>query len=615
MRLPSPGSFLGALAALSLCAAASACFIKSDPNSPNPEGRPCATDRDCPQPQNACQVWTCYQEVCTAVAAARDTVLPKEAQVAGDCKILVCDGQGKSVAIADKTDEPAEDDNPCAEEACEDGQPAYPAVAVGTPCGKSGVCNGKGKCGVCLPEAQKCDGNTPATCSEDGAWVSQGACPAASPICSGASCIGIEEIAAGDSFSCGRLADGKVRCFGEPDGGKLGQQGARRISGLSGVVQVAAGGEHTCALMADQTVKCWGSNAAHQLGDDTKETRNWPAPVPRVSGVAQIAAGGEFTCARLADGTAVCWGANDTGQLGTGPATHGVSTVAGAVAGQPAAHDRPTEVIGLDGAVQLSLGRVHACARLSDSGVACWGNDVFGALGLGSPPPPPPPKTQAVPQPHPGTPIKPGGHPGAPIKPGGGPHPGTPGGPHPGGLAPHPMAPIKAASGAGTGSSVGTKSGPPLPAVKGLRDVVEVAAGAQHACARLKDGSVMCWGDNHRGQLGDGTTKAKTAPVKVKDLTNAVALALGGDHSCALLADGSVRCWGAGAKAQLGDPGNADHAEPFAVPGLSGATSLSSGAEHLCARMADGTYLCWGANESGELGSGAAGDKPAAILW
>src|SRR4029077_7147847 len=123
------------------------------------------------------------------------------------------------------------------------------------------------------PEAERCKGNTPEACTEEGEWESKGACAAGAPICSGTACIGVPELAAGDSFTCGRLADGKVRCFGDPDNGNLGQQGARRIAALSGAAQVSAGGEHTCALMSDQTVKCWGSNAAHQLGDDTRDKR------------------------------------------------------------------------------------------------------------------------------------------------------------------------------------------------------------------------------------------------------------------------------------------------------------------------------------------------------
>ncbi len=553
---------------LGLAVVGTACFTRiGDPESPTPEGRPCASDRDCPQPDNPCQVWTCWQEVCTPVNAAKDTLIARESQVAGDCKVLVCDGQGKSTGIADKTDEPPEDENPCAEEVCEDGAPAFPPVEVGTPCGKSGVCNGKGKCGACLPEAQRCKGNKPETCSDEGEWASEGPCPAVSPICSGVACIGITLVAAGDGFSCGILEDGKVRCFGSPEGGKLGQQGARIVPGLNGkgVRAVVAGAQHTCALLGDGKVDCWGGNVVGQLGDDTKDMRGYPAAVPKLDKVVEIAAGQLFTCARLADGGVSCWGSNEFGQLGTGSATK-PKVVVPAAPQQTGAQDRPSEVVSLGSAQSLALGRDHACATLSGGGVACWGSDAFQALGRGYPPPAPPPK--------------PGMRTMMTI--------------------PAPPTAVKAAS---------------LPIVKGLKGAVEIAAGFDHACARLADGSVMCWGHNHHGQLGDGTTKDPKGPVQVKGLTGALAIAVGGDHGCAILGDGTVQCWGSGASGELGDPAKVDHPEPFTVPGVAGVGALASGASHLCAKVEDGTFACWGDNAHGELGSGATGEKPSAVMW
>lgn len=549
-------------AALALATAATACFTRiGDPNNATPEGRPCASDQDCPQPANPCQVWTCWQQVCTSVAAAKDTLLPKESQVAGDCKVLVCDGQGQSAGIPDKTDEPPEDDNPCAEEVCENGAPAYPPVDVGTPCGKSGVCNGKGKCGVCLPEEQRCKGNKPETCSEEGEWTSEGPCPAATPICSGIACIGIAEVALGGGFSCGRLDDGKVRCFGSPEAGKLGSSGARRVNGLSGVRQVAAGAMHTCALLSDATVSCWGSNATLQLGDDTKDARGYPAPVPKLEKATRIAAGQLFSCALLETGTVSCWGSNEFGQLGLGSATKPKNAVIASPSGT-AAQDRPTEVSGLSGVMTLALGRDHACALHTNGTVSCWGSDSFQELGRGYPP---------------AVPIRPS-------------------------MVIHPQPPPPKPKGT-------------LPTVKGLKDVVEIAAGADHACARHTDGTVSCWGHNHHGQLGDGTTKDPKGPVKVKGLSGVAGLALGGDHSCARLSDGQVQCWGAGQSGELGDPAKTDHPEPFAVPGLTDVQALASGDNHLCAHLSDGTHACWGDNTHGELGSGSTGEKPSPVLW
>ena len=50
------------------------------------------------------------------------------------------------------------------------------------------------------------------------------------------------------------------------------------------------------------------------------------------------------------------------------------------------------------------------------------------------------------------------------------------------------------------------------------RNVVAVAPGMRHICARKTDGTVWCWGKNDRGQLGDGTKVDRAFPVKVTGL-------------------------------------------------------------------------------------------------
>jgi alpha-tubulin suppressor-like RCC1 family protein len=79
--------------------------------------------------------------------------------------------------------------------------------------------------------------------------------------------------------------------------------------------------------------------------------------------------------------------------------------------------------------------------------------------------------------------------------------------------------------------------------VAGLADAVEVAAGDQHTCARLASGAVRCWGSNQSGQLGDGTTTDRPAPVAVQGITDAVEIAAGGHHTCARGSDRQDRCW------------------------------------------------------------------------
>ncbi|APR88398.1 BNR repeat domain protein [Minicystis rosea] len=82
------------------------------------------------------------------------------------------------------------------------------------------------------------------------------------------------------------------------------------------MAQLAAGDQFTCARMTDGTVTCWGDNSVGQLGDGSREGRTRPARVPGLASVEEIAVGAAFVCARKADATVWCWGANSSGALG-----------------------------------------------------------------------------------------------------------------------------------------------------------------------------------------------------------------------------------------------------------------------------------------------------------
>jgi len=97
-----------------------------------------------------------------------------------------------------------------------------------------------------------------------------------------------------------------------------------------------------------------------------------------------------------------------------------------------------------------------------------------------------------------------------------------------------------------------------------------------HSCARRAGGSVVCWGYNYSGELGDGTTTSRLTPVAVSGLSDAVELSAGGLHSCARRAGGSVVCWGRNSEGELGDGTMGDgtttrRLTPVAVSGLSDA--------------------------------------------
>jgi uncharacterized repeat protein (TIGR01451 family) len=148
----------------------------------------------------------------------------------------------------------------------------------------------------------------------------------------------------------------------------------------------------------------------------------------------------------------------------------------------------------------------------------------------------------------------------------------------------------------------GTFSIKPRPVqASGLTGVIAVAAGDEHSLALKSDGTVWSWGSNNLGELGraDGYF-----PAPVTGLTNVIAIAAGGANGLALKSDGTVWVWGDNRSGQLGDPnfGNMSSATPRQVVNLSDVTHIAMGAFHCLARKSDGTVWGWGSNQFGQLG-------------
>jgi alpha-tubulin suppressor-like RCC1 family protein len=139
--------------------------------------------------------------------------------------------------------------------------------------------------------------------------------------------------------------------------------------------------------------------------------------------------------------------------------------------------------------------------------------------------------------------------------------------------------------------------------VPGLRGAVQIVAGGGHACARLEDGSVHCWGRNDSGELGDGTTRSSMVPVVVSGLYGATDIAAGGSHSCARRTDGALVCWGS--VEQLGDGQSSMRLQPLVVKGVEHAERIFLGGSRSCARERDGAVVCWGEGHSAPFALGA----------
>ena len=349
---------------------------------------------------------------------------------------------------------------------------------------------------------------------------------------------GVTAIATGAAFGCALAASGGVSCWGDNSSFELGNGRAIGFStpipviGLSsGVAAISTGVYHTCAVTTTGAVRCWGYNVLGQLGDATTNNSSVPVAVAGLpSAIAAIGTGYFFTCALTSTGGVLCWGDNVIGQLGNG-------TTNGSLA--------PTAVAGLSSGVQaISVHTYHTCALTTEGAVQCWGDNGNGQLGDG------------------------------------------------------------------------TTSNRSVPVTALSAGVVAIAAGGYHTCALTASGGVLCWGYNAYGQLGNGTTTDSLVPTAVTGLSSGVsAISAGDEHTCALTNAGAVLCWGDNHSGQLGNGATANSSVPVPVAGLSsGAAAIAAGSAHTCALSGAGNVLCWGFNSSGGSGDGTFANRTKSVV-
>ena len=139
--------------------------------------------------------------------------------------------------------------------------------------------------------------------------------------------------------------------------------------------------------------------------------------------------------------------------------------------------------------------------------------------------------------------------------------------------------------------------------VSGLSDVVSITSGV-HTMALKSNGTVWASGWNWFGQLGDGTTTERHTPVQVSGLTDVVSITAGHYHSFAIKSNGTVWAWGRNDFGQLGNGTTTNRSTPGQVSGLSNVIALAAGTDHTVALKSDGTVWTWGLNDYGQLGDG-----------
>jgi alpha-tubulin suppressor-like RCC1 family protein len=138
--------------------------------------------------------------------------------------------------------------------------------------------------------------------------------------------------------------------------------------------------------------------------------------------------------------------------------------------------------------------------------------------------------------------------------------------------------------------------------------VTAISAGYAHALALTASGAVYSWGYNATGQLGDGTGTTRTSPVAVHlpAGTSVTAIAAGVAHSVAATASGSVLAWGDNTNGELGNGTTTLSVLPVATTLPSGvrASGVSAGLNMSVLLTSTGAVYDWGVNTYGELGNG-----------
>ncbi|MDI1476821.1 DUF4215 domain-containing protein [Polyangium sp. y55x31] len=561
----------------------------------------CAAPSECEAfvVEPACrQVLGCVEGLCKFEDAPEGTRL--DGQTVGDCRAIVCDGAGRSKIELDSGD-PANDGNPCTDDACEGFVTTHidlvsalcytaPHETLGIGRCAAGVqeCQGGQPVGPCLgervPVVESCESPEDDDC--DGATNESGV---------GCVCVPGEVVPCysgpPETLGVGPCHAGQKTC--EPSG--LGYGPCEGERAPSKEVCEPAGMDEDCNGLEDDAFECHCGNGVLDPGEICDDGNG--LPFDGCTNACQLAKCGDGV---VANGE-IC----DDGNEVDGDACPSTCV------------SPPVK--------RVSLGAVFGCALLAGQGVKCWGSNLFGKLGRGT-----------------GFQDHVGDQPGemntlGPIDLG----------------TDVPIVDVAAgtshacvlfedgavkcwgqnyggALGLGDEENRGDEPGemgvnlPPVDLGPG-RSVARVAVGMNVTCVVIVDGSLECWGNNNRGQLGLEDTDArgghdekeladKPPIVNLGVGVQVVDVTLGMYHGCALLRDGAIKCWGENRKGQLGlgdtvdrgdNPGEMGNHLGFVDLGEGRrAVDVEAGDEHTCALLDDGSVKCWGSNQYGRLGLG-----------
>jgi alpha-tubulin suppressor-like RCC1 family protein len=358
-------------------------------------------------------------------------------------------------------------------------------------------------------------------------------------------------LALGDNFSCVLTVEGRPYCWGLNNANQLGDgTGVDRSTPVPVAMpspdlrftQIDAAGMGVCGVSTQRAAYCWGvvatlgsfvnptvasaglqvssldvaqsgacaldpSGTAYCVGDGTNGqlgnggTASSPVPVKVSGGLTfQSISAGLFGSCGLSNGAGYCWGSNSFKTLG--------------IAGDALLSLVPAPVTGGHVFAALATGGSATCGLDADGLAFCWGTDFNGNLGLGS---------------------------------------------------------FSGATNTPTPLAGGIKFAAIRPAV--ANDILAVSCGVDVG------GAAYCWGANNNGQIGTAgdlpdtcqgvglSVPCTAVPTPVSTSATFQTLRVGGEHACGITTDHTVLCWGKNASGQVGDGTTSHRGTPALVLG------------------------------------------------
>ncbi len=323
----------------------------------------------------------------------------------------------------------------------------------------------------------------------------------------------------------------------------------KSLARLGAVLSIAAFATASAASPTKSGIDpllAWGYNFYGQLGDTTTTDAHVPVPVQLPTGTKAtgVAVGAAHSLAVTSAGSVLAWGNNDHGQLGIGTATGPDTCSTNPCSTTPVTVMLPSGTK----AKRVVAGWDHSFALTTNGSLLAWGNNEEGELGDGT------------------------------------------------------------NTGPDTCGSTACSTSPVKVKLPKHTQVIAAAGGFVHSLALTSTGSVLAWGFNGYGELGNGKTAESDLPLKVKlpKGTKATAVAASDQFSLALTSSGSVLAWGYGGLGQLGNGHTRISYLPTKVklPKGTKAVAIAAGSNQGFALTSKGTLLAWGVNSLGELGDG-----------